>query len=86
MIRFYGGNGTLLGIQIIAVLFVFGWTFVTFTPFCLCLKFMNMLHMDPLEEEVGLDICCHKGPAYRTHEVKEGAKDDLSQRRNSGSS
>lgn len=81
MIRFYGGNGTLLGIQCIAVLFVFGWTTVIFTPFCLCLKFLNMLRIDPLEEEVGMDISRHKGPAYRPEEVDAGAIDNLNSSR-----
>jgi len=78
---FYGGNGTLLGIQCIAVLFVFGWTSVIFTPFCLCLKFLNMLRIDPLEEEVGMDISRHKGPAYRSEEVDAGAIDNLNSSR-----
>jgi len=81
MIRFYSGNRTLLGIQIIGVLFVFGWTFAIFTPFCLCLKFLNMLRIDPLEEEVGMDISRHKGPAYRSEEVDAGAIDNLNSSR-----
>jgi hypothetical protein len=80
-IRFYGGGGTLLGIQILAVLFVFGWTSVTFVPFCLGLKALNMLRIDELEEEVGMDISRHKGPAYRPEVVDEGAIDNLNQSR-----
>lgn len=60
------GNFTLIGIQLIAVLFVFGWTTVIFTPFCLTLKYLNWLRIDPLEEEVGMDISRHKGPAYES--------------------
>jgi len=60
------GNFTLLGIQLIAVLFVLGWTACIFTPFCLVLKYMNWLRIDPLEEEVGMDISRHKGPAYES--------------------
>ncbi|KAL3823456.1 hypothetical protein ACHAXA_010216 [Cyclostephanos tholiformis] len=78
---FYGGGGTLLGIQILAVLFVFGWTSVTFVPFCLGLKALNMLRIDELEEEVGMDISRHKGPAYRPEVVDEGAIDNLNQSR-----
>jgi len=78
---FYGGDGTLLGIQVLAVLFVFGWTSAVFIPFCLSLKFLNMLRIDELEEEVGMDISRHKGPAYRTEGVDEKAIEDLSQSR-----
>ena len=59
------GNFTLMGIQLISVLFVFSWTTATFTPFCLVLKFFGHLRIDALEEEVGMDISRHKGPAYK---------------------
>lgn len=78
---FYGGDGILLGIQVIAVLFVFGWCVVIFTPFCFALKFMNWLRIDSIEEEVGMDISRHKGPAYRTHSITDGAIDNLTQSR-----
>ncbi|KAL7527947.1 hypothetical protein ACHAWF_002371 [Thalassiosira exigua] len=58
------GNFTLPGIQLLAVMFVFGWTCGIFGPFCLVLKHLNWLRIDPLEEEVGMDISRHKGPAY----------------------
>ena len=60
------GNFTLMGIQICAVLFVFGWTITVFTPFCYILKWLNWLRIDPLEEEVGMDISRHKGSAYQS--------------------
>lgn len=60
------GNFTLIGLQLIAVLFVFGWTSCIFTPFCLGLKYLDWLRIDPLEEEVGMDISRHKGPAYES--------------------
>jgi len=60
------GNFTLIGVQLIAVLFVLGWTACIFTPFCLVLKHFNLLRIDPLEEEVGMDISRHKGPAYES--------------------
>jgi Amt family ammonium transporter len=68
-----GGNFTLIGIQIISVLFVFGWTTVIFTPFCLLLKHVDWLRIDSLEEEVGADISRHKGPAYSNDAVKSEA-------------
>ena len=58
------GNLTLFGIQFIAVLFIFAWVFAIMGPFIYVLKFFNMLRVDPLEEQVGLDISRHKGPAY----------------------
>ena len=69
--RFYewgrgSGNFTLVGIQLVSILFVFGWTSVIFTPFCFVLKYLNWLRIDPLEEEVGMDISRHKGPAYES--------------------
>jgi len=86
MIRFYGGNGTLLLIQFCAVLFIFGWTTAVFAPFSFFLKFINCLRIDALEEEVGMDISRHKGPAYRTDGVDESAIDDLNQSRHAQAS
>jgi Amt family ammonium transporter len=72
------GNFTLIGIQLLAVLFVFGWTAGIFTPFCLVLKFLNWLRIDPLEEEVGMDISRHKGPAYESQGSSAEAIRELS--------
>ncbi|KAL7547558.1 hypothetical protein ACHAWF_010847 [Thalassiosira exigua] len=72
------GNFTLIGIQLLAVLFVFGWTAGIFTPFCLVLKFLNWLRIDPLEEEVGMDISRHKGPAYESEGSSAEAIRELS--------
>jgi len=66
------GNFTLLGIQLLSVLFIFGWTCCIFGPFCMVLKYLDWLRIDPLEEEVGMDISRHKGPAYES----EGAAND----------
>lgn len=60
------GNFTLLGCQLVSVLFVFGWSACIFAPFCMLLKALNWLRIDPLEEEVGMDISRHKGPAYES--------------------
>lgn len=60
------GNFTLLGCQLVSVLFVLGWSACIFTPFCMLLKALNWLRIDPLEEEVGMDISRHKGPAYES--------------------
>jgi Amt family ammonium transporter len=60
------GNGdfTLMGIQIIAVLFIFGWTFVVMGVYFVILNYFGWLRINPLEEEVGMDISYHKGAAY----------------------
>jgi len=60
------GNGdfTLLGIQILAILFIIGWTSVMMGIFFLALNFFDLLRIDPLEEEAGMDISRHNGPAY----------------------
>lgn len=76
------GNFTLMGIQIVAVLFVFAWTFVVMGVYFWVLNYFNMLRIDPLEEEVGMDISRHKGSAYDMSgnpDVKH--VEDLSQRR-----
>jgi ammonium transporter, Amt family len=86
---FYNGDdGTLLGIQCLPVLFIFGWTFVVMGLFFYALNAMGMLRIDPLEEEVGMDISRHKGAAYDLHSNEEHAKavEDLSQRRSTGGS
>jgi Amt family ammonium transporter len=60
------GNGdfTLLGIQLIGVAFIFGWTACTMGSFFYILNIFGLLRIDPLEEEVGMDISRHKGSAY----------------------
>lgn len=59
----YGG-GALLGVQICAILWIIGWVTVLMTPFFLLLNALGMFRVDPLEEEVGLDISHHRGAAY----------------------
>lgn len=58
------GDFTLLGIQIIAVLWVFGWVFVLMGFWFGIINYMGWFRIDPLEEEVGMDISRHKGSAY----------------------
>jgi Amt family ammonium transporter len=70
------GDFTLMGIQLIAVLFIFSWTFATMGAYFIFLNWMGWLRIDPLEEEVGMDISYHKGSAYNmegtpTHEAVE---------------
>jgi ammonium transporter, Amt family len=58
------GDFTLLGVQLIGVLFIFAWTFTIMGVFFLGLSYFGLLRIDPLEEEVGMDISRHKGSAY----------------------
>jgi ammonium transporter, Amt family len=60
---FYG-SGSLLLNQFVAICWICGWVFVTMTPFFTVLRFMGMLRVDSLEEDVGLDISHHRGAAY----------------------
>jgi len=58
------GDFTLLGLQLILVLFIFGWVFSVMGIYFMFLNYMGWFRIDPLEEEVGMDISRHKGSAY----------------------
>jgi Amt family ammonium transporter len=62
------GNGSadanLLVAQICALLWITGWVTFTMAPFFGMLMYADMFRVDPLEEEVGLDISHHRGAAY----------------------
>lgn len=45
------------------------------------LNFMGWLRIDPLEEEVGMDISRHKGSAYDIQAVKEEHVKELDEKR-----
>jgi Amt family ammonium transporter len=53
-----------MGCQIIAVLFIFAWTFTIMGIYFWILNWFDLLRIDALEEEVGMDISRHKGSAY----------------------
>jgi len=53
-----------MGTQILAVLFIFGWTFIVTGAFFTVINALGLFRVDPLEEEVGMDISRHKGAAY----------------------
>jgi ammonium transporter, Amt family len=58
------GNFALMANQLLEVVFVFGWTFLTMY---LCYSVLNLfgwLRIDYIEEEVGIDISRHKGACY----------------------
>jgi Amt family ammonium transporter len=68
------GDANLLLVQFIAVIWILGWVFSLMTPFFMVLNALNMFRVDPLEEEVGLDISHHRGAAY---DLSGPNKDDV---------
>lgn len=76
-------DGTLLAIQLIGVIWIFSWTFVVMGIFFYTLNVFGMLRIDPLEEEVGMDISRHKGSAYDMQSAPEQAVDALNTSRSS---
>lgn len=57
-------DANLLLCQICCVLWIVAWVTVLMVPFFYGLKVAGMFRVDPLEEEVGLDISHHRGAAY----------------------
>ena len=64
-------DASLLANQVVALLFIGGWTFFIMMPFFIWLNYMGWLRADSLEELVGLDISYHGGT---TGGDKEGVK------------
>lgn len=58
---FYGGNGKLLGIQILGLLFVYAWVGLTSFILFFGLDVFGLLRVKRQEEEVGLDVAFHGG-------------------------
>jgi len=61
---FYGHGASLLGCELLGILFIIGWAGGVMTPFFIGLKMLGMFRVDAVEEKVGLDISHHKGAAY----------------------
>lgn len=74
---FFGGGGDLLLCQICGILWICGWITVIMTPFFLLLNAVGMFRVDPLEEEVGLDISHHRGTAYDLEPAKTTDVEEL---------
>jgi len=75
------GNFTLMGIQILGTLFIFGWMFTVMGIYFYILNYFNLFRLDPLEEEVGMDLSYHKGAAYDITSAKQEHVDELLLRR-----
>jgi Amt family ammonium transporter len=71
------GDANLLLCQFIAVVWICGWVFFVMTPFFLTLNALGMFRVDPLEEDVGLDISHHRGAAYDLSSAKQADVEEL---------
>merc|ERR1711982_313554 len=73
----YGQGVTLLLVELTGVGFIIGWVTAVMTPYFTFLKITGLFRVDPLEEEVGLDISHHKGSAYDLRGADDNAVDTL---------
>ena len=74
---FYGKGGDLMVCQLASLGWIIGWVVVLMTPFFMLLKVAGMFRVDPLEEEVGLDISHHRGAAYDLSGAKKEDVEEL---------
>jgi len=74
-------NGKLLVCELFGILFICLWTMGVMTPFFVLLKVLGMFRVDPLEEQVGLDISHHKGSAYNVDVPDSDLVDALAEKR-----
>jgi Amt family ammonium transporter len=65
-------DATLLGANLVGLLFIFGWVLGMMAPFFLFLNYLGWFRSDALEEVVGLDISYHGGPAYINDDIYAG--------------
>lgn len=61
---FYGGGGSLLGANLIAVLTIALWTVGLIGPLFIAMKFLGILRISEEEEIIGNDVSKHGGAAY----------------------
>ena len=61
---FYGGNGKLLGAQIVGILVITAWVGTMLGGFFFLMKKLNLLRTSVEEENLGLDESKHGGSAY----------------------
>jgi hypothetical protein len=57
---FMGGNGTLLGCQVVGILFIVGWVTLVMIPFFYMLNYLGWLRAESIDEIEGLDSRYHK--------------------------
>lgn len=68
----------LLAIEAIQVGFIIAWVTVCMVPFFVLLRCTGLFRVDPIEEEVGLDVSHHRGSAYNL----DGPSDDAIEKLN----
>jgi len=71
------GDANLLLVQIVAIIWICAWVGGIMTPFFMALNALGIFRVDPLEEEVGLDISHHRGAAYDLEPAKRGDVEEL---------
>jgi len=71
------GDANLLLCQFLGILFIIGWCVGVMFPFFFILSNLGMFRVDPLDEEVGLDISHHKGSAYDLDAPRKSNIDEL---------
>lgn len=71
---FNANDGHLLAAQVVDIFWILGWVGGVMFPFFYVLNVAGLFRIDPLEEEVGLDISHHRGAAY---DLSEPAKDHV---------
>ncbi len=57
-----GSDATLLGVNLIGLLFILAWVLATMLPFFLVLSYLGWFRTDSLEEIIGLDPGTSKAP------------------------
>ena len=71
---FMGGDGNMLGCQIIGILAVFGWVTALMAPFFAALRAGGLLRVSEEDERLGLDLSHHGGSAYTMDPDDEDSK------------
>lgn len=61
---FYGGDGKLLGCQVVGMLSIIGWTLVNIGAAFMIMRQLKFLRVPVEEESLGLDVSHHGGSAY----------------------
>ena len=69
-----GGNGKLLGAQLVYIVCIVLWTLGIMTPFFMLLKKLNLFRVAPEVESAGLDVSHHGGSAYPHEKAGKAAE------------
>lgn len=71
-------DGRLMGLQLIGLLFIFGWVSCIMLPFFIFLNYLGWLRADPLDEIVGLDLSYHEGLALvKKMDIRNTSNNDV---------